>query len=105
MAGTMIERARAHVTVKGTVKKSGFPGFIGKPFGFEADAVLSELGKDDGFHYGTGCWLHIDFLDDHRAPVNVDCRYEGTRDIETLIRRWIGFQYGENADEITITVE
>ncbi len=90
----------AHLSVKGTVKDA--PPF--ESFAFDYNAALNEMPEDDPFHYGTGCYLHVEPTDPLYMPYYLDVRYEGTRDIETLLRRWAEGHWGENADTITITV-
>ena len=91
--------ATAHLTVKGVVKDGPMKG---DTFAHEYTATLYEMPEDDPFHYGTGCYMDVEPTDPIFMPYYLDVRYEGTRDIHTLLRRWAEGHWGENADLIQI---
>ena len=69
----------------------------GKPFEEEVTFTLILPKNDD--HYGTGCYMKAN--GDHWDQY-IDVRYEKTKDIEELAKRFIKGYYGKNAEEVTI---
>ena len=85
-------------SIKATIRGEYQWPSMTEPKQFEVEATFTLLPPAKGeAHYGTGCYMTVKIP--HEREHYVDVRYERTRDLKELARRWIEGYYGENLRE------
>lgn len=84
--------------IKAIVKGQYQYPFMMEPKQFEETATFTLYPpKDNEPHYGTGCYMGVDFGNGNDAYVDV--RYAGTKDLKKLAAQYIENYWGGNLRE------